>query len=693
MRRLLGILVLFYPLGALSAWGQEVADSSALLADSVAPAPKRIAAYRLARAVGDAYIAPMDTNRLNYANTTLVEGQSLAMGYLAGYGSPGQTKIFAERKEARDFIYADAYDYYITTPENAYFYDAKLPYTHVAYNQLSSSTKRDDQLKGVLTWNFGKKINVGADMDYIYSRGQYLANGNKLLGYRLFGSYLSDKYELYAYLSNYNFVNYENGGLQNDRYLTNPEEFTVGRQEVQRKDYPVRFYDTWNRVRGKQYFLTHRYNLGFARETGETDEEGNPLETFVPVSSLIHTFDYEDNSRRFISNMPADSIDSRYLKPAGETAYNPNLRRLNYVYGIDESLNDMASAWSLKNTLALSLREGFREWVKFGFAAFATFEKRRFRLPARVPGLTYDEINGSGPSPMPDRLDYPRSETHDEFSVYLGADLSKRQGAVLTYNARGELGLLGDDLGEFRLSGDLQTRFRLFGKEASVKANAYLRNLRPAFFQRYHHSRYFWWDPETRKLDNTQQFYAGGEVHLESTRTTLAAGTETIRNYTYFNLQGLPEQYGGALQVVSARLKQNFYHRAFGWENEAVYQLGSAPEALPLPLLSLYSNLYLHFKLAKVLTVQMGADAHYHTLYYAPYYEPATQQFHVQNEKKIGNYPLINGYLNFHLKQARFFAMFYNLGSAFLDPAYFSLLHYPLNPMTLKLGVAVVFNN
>jgi hypothetical protein len=89
----------------------------------------------------------------------------------------------------------------------------------------------------------------------------------------------------------------------------------------------------------------------------------------------------------------------------------------------------------------------------------------------------------------------------------------------------------------------------------------------------------------------------------------------------------------------------------------------------------------------------MGADVHYHTAYYAPYYEPATQQFQTQNEKKIGNYPLINGYMNFHLKQARFFAEMYNLGLVFVRPDYFSLLHYPLNPMILKLGVAVVFNN
>ncbi|GAB6394900.1 MAG: putative porin [Bacteroidales bacterium] len=644
----------------------------------------RITAYRLTRAVGDPYIAPIDTERLNYGNSTLAEAPSLAVGYLANIGSPAQTRIFSERKEARDFTYADAYDYYITTPENACFYDTKLPYTHIMYTQMGASTEREDRLKGVLTWNFNKRVNVGAETDYIYSRGLYYSNGNKLLSYRLFGSYRSDRYELFAYLNNHNFVNYENGGLINDRYITHPDEFTTGRQTPSRKDYPVRMSDTWNRVRGTQYFLSHRYNLGFAKQLEPTGEDDS-VRVFVPVSSIIHTFEYEANRRRFVSYMDADSLDSRYLAP--------NANGPQYVYGISQAVNDSASAWCMKQTLALSLREGFQSWAKFGLTAFVTFERRQFKLPARIPGLTYDETEGSGPNPQPDSSDFSPSETHDEFSMYLGADLSKRQGALLTYNARGELCMLGDDLGEFRLSGALQTLFPLFGRETSVSAHGYLRNVTPAFFQRYHHSRYFWWDPQTRRLGNTQQFYAGGELHLGATHTTLSAGVESLWNYVYYNLKGVPDQYGGNLQVVSVRLKQDFHYRALGWENEAAYQLSSNQDVLPLPQICAYTNLYIHFKAAKVLTIQAGADMRYYTKYYAPYYEPATQQFQLQNEKKTGNFPLINAYVNFHLKQARFFAMMYNVGAAFLSPNYFSLLHYPLNPMLLKLGVAVVFNN
>ena len=106
------------------------------------------------------------------------------------------------------------------------------------------------------------------------------------------------------------------------------------------------------------------------------------------------------------------------------------------------------------------------------------------------------------------------------------------------------------------------------------------------------------------------------------------------RNYVFFNGKGLPEQSSKNIQVVSARIKQDIMYRAFGWENEVAYQLSSEKSQLPLPDISAYSNIYLAFKLAKVLTVQIGANVYYNTAYYAPYYEPATQQFQVQEEDK-----------------------------------------------------------
>jgi hypothetical protein len=67
---------------------------------------------------------------------------------------------------------------------------------------------------------------------------------------------------------------------------------------------------------------------------------------------------------------------------------------------------------------------------------------------------------------------------------------------------------------------------------------------------------------------------------------------------------------------------------------------------------------------------------------------PATGQFHLQNTTLVGNYPLMNAYINLHLKQFRFFAMYYNFSQGFLPANYFTVPHYPLNPGMFKCGLS-----
>jgi hypothetical protein len=681
---------------------------SILFADTAKTALNPTTVYRIKERTGDKYIAEMDTMRLNFFNTTIIDGRGLSVAYTANIGSPAQSRIFVERNEESDFIFSYPFNYYITTPKNALFYDVKDPYTRLTYLRSGGQRNREEQFSGVLTSNFGSRLNVGIEFDYTYVLGHYTASANRQLYYRPFASYKSDRYEVFAYMRNHNYLNTESGGLTNDRYVTHPEEFTDNKRPIDPQSYPTRFTSTWNNVKGKQVFLSHRYNLGFYREMTDTErqdaekkrelkkqieeirlkaqnEASEPIETnpsttapatstpaavteeeeeeeidavFVPVSSIVHTFEYEGNARHFYSKF--NGIDNAYFSAYNSVLYAPK----------DSLLSDYTDMWNVKNTIALSLREGFQDWAKFGLTAYVHFEKRRFTLPT----------------------DSMRTTTkYDEFSTYLGGVLSKQRGEILTYQARGEMCLVGSDLGEFSIEGEMRTRFKILGQHASIIANGHIKNLTPAFYMRHHHSRYFWWD---NSLRNTQHLSLGGEIDLEQTRTRISANVTSLQNYIYFGTRGLPEQYSNNLQVITARLRQDFRYGALGWENELAWQLTSEHSILPLPVLTAYSNLYLDFTYAKVLNIQLGLDAHYFTAYRAPYYEPATQQFRNQDEKNVGNYPLINAYANFRLKQARFFIAGYNIGSLLITPTnYFSLLHYPLNPMLIKLGISVYFKN
>jgi hypothetical protein len=118
---------------------------------------------------------------------------------------------------------------------------------------------------------------------------------------------------------------------------------------------------------------------------------------------------------------------------------------------------------------------------------------------------------------------------------------------------------------------------------------------------------------------------------------------------------------------------------------------------LPLPTLNLFSNLYLKFVYAKVLSVELGGTATYFTSYEAPDYVPQLGQYAIHsnaaNKVTLGDFPIIDVYANLHLKHARFFVMMTNITSSSFNRKSFLTPHYPLNRQVFKMGVSWNFFN
>lgn len=280
---------------------------------------------------------------------------------------------------------------------------------------------------------------------------------------------------------------------------------------------------------------------------------------------------------------------------------------------------------------------------------------------------------------------------HRENSLFIGGILNKQQGEHFRFNLQANLGMAGADLGEVNLEGEVETAFNLAGKRTELSGHAYLRNITPNYLQKHYHSKYFWWDKE---LEDVRRAFVGGRLHIPFTNTTVNAGVENLQNYIYFDQERTVAQHAPNVQVLTAGVDQNIRLGVFNWDNRVVYQTSSNQEVIPVPSLSVYSNMYLKALIVNELTFQFGVDAHYHTTYFSPGYEPALLQFYNQREKEIGNYPIATVYANMHLKQTRFFVMLYNAASAVLKPReYFSLPNYPVNPMMFKMGLSVDLHN
>ena len=156
-------------------------------------------------------------------------------------------------------------------------------------------------------------------------------------------------------------------------------------------------------------------------------------------------------------------------------------------------------------------------------------------------------------------------------------------------------------------------------------------------------------------------------------------------------------QEGGNINVFTAQLRQDFRVGILNWENVLTYQNSTNKDVLPLPTMNIFTNLYLKFKIAKVLSVELGADAYYFTKYYAPDYVPQLGQFAIQKNEnsrvELGGYPFVDVYANFHLKRARFFVMMSHVNNASGNKMMFLAPHYPMNGNVLRFGVSWNFYN
>ena len=712
--------------------------------------PEGIKVWTIDSRFGDRKAAVPDTLSHMFMNTVFTTGLRGEYNTTGNLGAPRINRIFTDRQNEGQFIFTQPFDFFITPIGQFHFTNTLSPFTNITYNTAGNRLNGEDHLTTKFGVNAGKKLGIGFKFDYLYGRGYYQDQSTAHFNYTMYGSYIGDHYQAHLLLSTNHQKVTENGGITNDNYIIHPESYS---DKYTTSEIPTVLSQNWNRNDNQHIFFTHRYNLGFSRkvpmtadeikakkfamaskkdnesskqekETSRNNKKDEPIEgrpdnakimgtepdglkktndrlaldkhtadsllsieskkqadsmwmkkEFVPVTSFIHTIQF-DNYRR---------IYQAYNTPSNYYANNYNVQE--YLSG--DSIYDKTRYYSLKNTFALSLLEGFNKWAKAGLKAFITSNLRHFTLP-NTTGI----------------------DSYNEHNLSIGAQLSKTQGKLLHYDAIAETWLTGSDAGQMKLDVNADLNFKLFGDTLTLSANGFLYRLNPTFYYRHFHSRHAWWDNDN--LSKIIHSRIQGILNYQKTRTTLRVEIDEIKNYTYFassyntvndnrvNHAIIVKQNNGLIHLLTASISQDFTFGPINWENMITYQNSSNKTVLPVPALNIYSNLYLRFKIAHVLRCDFGADVRYFTKYYAPDYVPILGQYAIQtntdtngndNRIEIGNYPVANVYANFHLKHTRFFIMLSHFNAGTGRKNYFFTPHYPLNQSILRFGLSWNFFN
>lgn len=597
---------------------------------------------------------PIDTLMQNYCLDVAVP--SLQWGYASSItgnlGSEGRHMNYWQRPLESNFFFNDAMRPFLPEVTNTPFFNSRVPMTLVSFNTGGGKETTQDRLRVTFNGNINARAQVGAWLSYLYSRGSYENQAGKHFNWGVNGSYLGERYQVMAMFLSHANTNKENGGIEDDLYITDPAEVQGGNTSVRTKDIPVRLEDAQSKITGVQFWMNNRYRVGFHRLNEE-----DSTSVFVPVTQFFWTFDFKSDIHKFDDG---SERDDKFWKNS---------------YFTVGGTHDYTSQWTLRNSLGVQLLEGFRKWAKVAISAYAMHELANY---SQTPA---DTIAGIHTGIRPHAT---------ENSLFIGARIAKSRGDHFRYNADGRLAIAGHNAGDFDLSGELSLRFRLRADTLALKAYARLNNRRPSFFLREFVSNHFIWHNDFGRVRRER---IGGELSVPHTLTTVGVGLENVRNLVYFNGNALPVQHSGNVQVFWATLRQDLRFGIFNWQNSLTYQTSSNAGVIPLPQLTVYSNMFILFRIA-TLKAQFGVDCNYTTRYSALGYEPATMSFTNANEKVVGNYPMCNVYLNMKLSKVRFYALYSHFNQKlFGGNNYFSALHYPLNPARFLFGLSVDFAN
>lgn len=645
-----------------------VASVAAFAAGNDSTIVQQSSAWRVLQPLGTRVEATVDTLHTNYAQEFVPSEITDAYACTGNYAAEGYNMLYFDRDPASAFFMRDALSAWIPSEKSMRFYNTRIPMTLLSYATGGGKETTQDRLRGDFSGNINERAQIGAKLDYLYSKGSYNYQAAKNFVWGFSGSYIGDRYEFQGYYNHYNSVNKENGGIEDDRYITDPAEVQGGSTSIDTKSIPTRLSAAHNRVKGGELWLNHKYKIGFWKEEySEEYEDSIVSRTYVPVTAFTWTLKYNMNSHLFL-NTSASEDDTFW----------------EHTYLSTDGTRDFTTYWQMRNTVAISLMEGFNKYAKAGLSAFLTHEVRSYtQTPDSIP--IDHGIDRLDPYPFDTKLAPKAKENY----LWAGAQLIRQQGRLLNYSATAELGLVGRAAGEVKAYGDVDTRIKLLGDTVTINAFGSFFNTAPEYLFENYVSNHFIWH---NNFSKTRRYRVGGSINIPHTGTYLMAGIENVQNHIYFNENCLPTQFGGNVQVFTARLHQNFRFRALHWDNRITYQTTSNDAVIPLPSLSVYSNLYLTFKVA-TLFVQMGVDCDYYTKYKAVSYQPATMTFYNQREVDCGNYPLINLYFNFKLSKTRFFVMMSHINQGMTGDNYFSMPHYPINPRRFQMGLSVDFTN
>ena len=576
--------------------------------------------------------------------------------YLGNNGAAAYSIIFKPYAKPGWDAGFHSFDIYRFTLEGTRFYKTRKPFSMLSY-QLAAG--KEQMIKAMHTQNPRPNLNVGFDYRIITAPGLFVTQNNSHNNFRIFSNYQGTKkrYNGYLVLVGNTIRASQNGGLQNDASLFNPnrkQRFTVPVNLGNRPDYQPNPFstkiNTGNTNTDFTFFFRQSYDLGKRDSIAINDSTTEYL--FYPKLRLQHSFTSTTYKYNF-NDIVADSI-------VYKNWYNITLPKPVDTFSLHER-------WSIiSNDFSLVQFPDTKNTNQF-FLAGATLQNIKAEL--KSGNKTFYNISLHG--------EYRNRTRNKLWDVLL----------------KGEFYVNGLNAGDYGVYATLSRH--LNKKLGDVNLFFNNTNRTPSFV-----------------FDNRSSYNLGNNNNFNKENITSFGATANnafvqlgftnylITNYSYFTDYYHTAQYSKPINLtqISASKKIKL-SKTLNYYIDAVVQKTDANAPVKVPLIFTRNRLAFEGVFYKNLFLSTGLELRYYTPYKADNYSPVVGHFVPQDTVTIKNLPDISAFLHFRIKGFTAFIRAENLntlstknGFGFINNNY-AAPHYPTQQQMIRFGIQWWFIN
>lgn len=518
------------------------------------------------------------------------------------------------------------------------YYNVATPYTDLMYRSV---LEQGQMLDASITLNTSENLNFAAGYKGLRSLGRYINERASNGIFRLSSSYntTNKRYLLKVHFTGQDFTNQENGGI------TDPSFFESGEAPyTERERLNVYSRDAESVFKGNRYFVDHYFRLN----------KDNP-------NSLVfhHQFNYETKFFEFRSPTIADRFGDAYASSIN------NKTRYNRMY------NMLGAAYS-NETLGT-----FEFYIEdFNYNYFYRSIILASDNSIETPNSVSDRINTYGA-----RYTYQKD---------------KWKGSLLFSNSITNQSLANIDASVRYTLNDETLILARYQNMNKLPDNNY--NLYQSSYTNYN------WPNSTLGTGFKNEKINNFEFEAKTKWLNASVQYTILNDHLYFGRDVYvpvsdeddrdvevvtPKQFSGTINYLSVKASREFRFGKFALDNTVLFQnVQQGSNVLNVPDFVTRNTLYYTDRVfKKALLFQTGVTFQYFTKYYGNGYNPVIGEFYSQDSFKMGNFPLIDFFLNAKIQEFRIFLKAEHLNSGFTGYNYYSAPNYPYKDFTIRFGV------